>query len=302
MHAPSLLPPPCRPVGVAPVPTLPAGDLVVHTAGGGPPVILLHGMTSSHREWLGLKSALAPGFTCLAFDARGHGARRADNASVCVGDLAADLATVVASVAPRKPVVVGHCIGAATILEFVRRCGDEALAGVMLVDQSPRMLTAPDWELGVYSGFSAVDNMAFEWQMRRDPAEAWLRLLACGFNAEARAQFDANTPATQRTRERLGALPSAAWLPLWKSIAHKDYRDEVAALSVPLQVVLGGASNLFDTPRLARWFAGTGRRAEVVRYEGADHAPHAGAPARFARDVAGFAARCAGMRATADAC
>jgi pimeloyl-ACP methyl ester carboxylesterase len=289
-------------VGVVPTPTPPTGDLVVHTAGNGPPVILLHGLTSSHREWLGLKSALAPGFTCLAFDARGHGTRRADNASVCVGDLAADLAAVVASVAPRRPVVVGHCIGAATIFEFVRRHGDAALAGIVLVDQSPRMLTAPDWELGVYSGFSAVDNMAFEWQMRRDPAQAWLRLMACGFNAEARAHFDANTPVVQHARERLAALPSAAWLALWRSIAHKDYRDEVATLSVPMLAVLGGASNLFDTARLGRWYAGSGPHAAVVRYEGADHAPHAKAPARFARDVAGFAARCAGMRATADAC
>ena len=59
---------------------------------------------------------------------------------------------------------------------------------------------------------------------------------------------------------------------VYKEAAKVLGRDEVAALCVPLQVVLGGASNLFDTSRRARWFAGAGRHADVVRYEGADAA------------------------------
>ena len=55
------------------VPDRRAPRLTVHVAGDGPPVVLLHGLTSSHLEWVGLKSALAAGFTCLAWDARGHG-------------------------------------------------------------------------------------------------------------------------------------------------------------------------------------------------------------------------------------
>ena len=172
---------------------LPRRNLVVHTAGDGAPVVLLHGFASTHREWIGLKSALATEFACVAWDAHGHGAHPVASASPGIADLARDLASVVAVLAPRKPVVVGHSLGALTILEFVRRFGQAALAGVVLLDQTPRMLTGADWRLGIYSDFSPGENIVFENQLRRDPAEAYLRLLACGFNAQAR-------PSTRRTR------------------------------------------------------------------------------------------------------
>lgn len=280
-----------RPGGISP---LARDHLIVHSVGDGPPVVLLHGLTSSHCEWHGLKSTLAPHYTCISWDARGHGAHPVGSASPAIADLARDLAAVVASLAPRKPVVVGHSLGAVTILEFVRRFGATALAGVVLVDQTPRMLTGPDWELGIYSGFTPADNLAFEWQLRRDPAETYLRLLASGFNARARADYDANAVPAQRARNRLRETHAALLVPLWKSFVHKDYREDVAALPMPLLVVLGGASNLYDAARLSRWYAAAVAHAEVVRYDHADHAPHLAVPARFARDVAAFAAHCHG--------
>ncbi|MEO8755985.1 MAG: alpha/beta hydrolase [Casimicrobiaceae bacterium] len=280
--------------GVAgtPVPALVCNHLVVHSAGEGPPIILLHGLTASHHEWSALKMALAQDHTCITWDAHGHGMHQVCSASPSIADLARDLATVVASLAPRKPVVVGHSVGAITVFEFLRRFGGDAFAGVVLVDQSPRMLTGPDWELGLYSGFTPADNLVFEWQMRRDPAEAYLRLLASGFNARAQAEYEADDLCVQRARERLRKMHATLLLPLWKSFAHKDYRDEAAALTVPVLVVLGGASNLYDAGRLGRWYSAAIPHAHVVRYEGADHAPHLAVPARFARDVAEFAARC----------
>jgi non-heme chloroperoxidase len=226
------------------VPALAGNHLVVHSAGEGPPVALLHGLTSSHHEWAGLRLALARDYTCIAWDAPGHGMHRVDSASLSIAELVRDLATVVASLAPRKPVVVGHSVGAVTVLEFLRRFGAAGVSGVVLVDQTPRMLTGPDWQLGIHSGFTPADNLVFEWQMRRDPAEAYLRLLASGFNARAHADYEADAPSAQRMRERLRGMHAALMLPLWKSFAHKDYRDEVATLKVPLMVVLGGASNL----------------------------------------------------------
>ncbi len=236
---------------------------------------------------------LAQHFTCLAWDARGHGEHPADASGASIVDLADDLATVVASLAPRRPIVVGHSLGAVTILEYLRTHAAGTLAGIVLVDQSPRMLTGPDWTLGLYGEFSPADNLAFEWQLRRDAAEAYLRLLACGFNALSRAEYDANTAAMRRKRQLLRLVPGAPWLSLWKSFAHKDYRDDIAAVTVPLLVVLGGASNLYDATRLGRWYADHVPYAEVLRYDGADHAPHLALPARFAVEVAAFAARCA---------
>jgi len=190
-------------------PALAADPLVVHSAGEGPPIVLLHGLTSSHHEWAGLKMALARDYTCITWDAQGHGTHRVDSTSLSITDLARDLATVVARLGPRRPVVVGHSVGAVTILEFLRRFDAASVAGVVLVDQTPRMLTGPDWELGIYSGFTPADNIAFEHRMRRDHAEAYLQLLACGFNAHAHAEYEADSLPVQRTRERLRRMRAA---------------------------------------------------------------------------------------------
>ena len=264
----------------------------MHSGGFGPPVVLLHGLTSSHREWMGLKPALMGSFACMAWDARGHGERDAGSGSLSIGDLANDLARVISTLGSRKPVLVGHSLGAATILEYVRNHGCTMLAGLVLVDHTPRMLAGPGWESGVHCGFTSDDNQAFEWQVRRDPAEAYLRLLAFGFNTRQRPDYEANADIVQRIRERLRDMPVAPWLSLWKSFAHNDYREVVARLEVPLLTILGGASNFYDAIRLGRWFSDTLPQAEVIRYEGAAHAPHLESPARFARDVARFAARC----------
>jgi pimeloyl-ACP methyl ester carboxylesterase len=276
------------------VPSLTRDNLIVHSAGEGPPLVLLHGLASSHHEWRDLKMALARDYTCIAWDACGHGEHAVGSASPCVADLARDLRTAVAALVPRKPVVVGHSLGAITVLEFVRRFGADSLSGVVLIDQTPRMLTGTDWQLGIYNGFSPAENIVFESQLHRDPAETYLHLMASGFNARALADYEADALPVQRVRNRLRRMHAALMLPLWKSFVHKDYRDEVAALGIPLLVVLGGASNLYDALRLSRWYAEAAPHAQVVRYDGADHAPHLAAPARFARDLAGFAARCHG--------
>jgi pimeloyl-ACP methyl ester carboxylesterase len=86
-------------------------------------------------------------------------------------------------------------------------------------------------------------------------------------------------------------LATGSMLALWRSMIGRDYRVDLATLRVPLLAVLGGGSNLYDAALLGRWFETTVPHAEVVRYPKADHAPHAASPARFARDVAAFAAR-----------
>jgi pimeloyl-ACP methyl ester carboxylesterase len=266
--------------------------LVVHRAGSGPPLVLLHGLTSSRFEWTGLADTLMRSFTCVTWDARAHGEHEAGTCALGVAELRDDLARVIDALRPEKPVLVGHSLGAVTALEYVRRYGCAALAGIVLVDHTPRLLAGPGWELGVYSGFTPADHRAFEFQVRRDPAEAYLRLLAFGFGPQVGDAWIASDPFVQRLRERMRDMPVAPWLSLWKSFAGEDYRDDIRRVTVPLLAVLGGASNFYDAIRLGRWYADALPGAEVVRYDGADHAPHLAAPTRFARDVARFARHC----------
>jgi non-heme chloroperoxidase len=263
--------------------TLTSGDghaFVVHRTGSGSPVLLLHDMAATQRVWDPVREAMSWSSAVFTWDARGHGTARGtpESAVPTLGLLAADLDAALNACAPDAAVLVGHGLGALTILEYLRNYDSGCVSGVVLVDQSPRMLALPDWRLGLFGGFREGDALEFEARIRADFAEAWSSLLA-----------DADDGA--HARDGLRELATGSMLALWRSMTGRDYRVDLATLRVPLLAVLGDGSNLYDAAELERWFAASVPRAEVIRYPNADHAPHLARPACFARDVAAFAAR-----------
>jgi pimeloyl-ACP methyl ester carboxylesterase len=271
--------------------TVTSGDghaFAVHRTGSGTPILLLHDMAATQRAWDPVREALSWSNAVCTWDARGHGAARGtpESAVPTLGLLAADLDAALAACAPDAAVLVGHGLGALTILEYLRNYDGGRVSGVVLVDQSPRMLTVPDWRLGLCGGFREADALEFEARIRADFAEAWLSLHAHGADAGSHARHG------ELPRRPLRELATGSMLALWRSMLSRDYRVDLATLPVPLLAVLGGGSNLYDAALLGRWFEASVPQAEIVRYPKADHAPHAASPARFARDVAAFAARC----------
>lgn len=263
---------------------------VVRRSGHGAPVFLLHDMAETQGAWDAVRGTLSWSNTICTWDARGHGASRGtpESAVPTLDLLAADLDAAVAACAPEDAVLVGHGLGALTVLEYLRNYGDERVSGAVLVDQSPRMLTMPDWSLGLFGGFPAGDEMGFESRIRADFAGAWSALQARAAAASVHGDSDAHS-RHGGSHHDLGGLAAGSMLALWRSMTGRDYRADLAALRLPLLVVLGGGS-LYDTEQLGRWFHTAVPLAKVVRYLKADHAPHVAAPARFARDVAAFAA------------
>ena len=260
---------------------------VVRRTGSGAPILLLHDMAATQRAWDPVREALSWSNTVCTWDARGHGAARGtpESAVPTLGLLAADLDAALAACAPPAAVLVGHGLGALTILEYLRNYDCGRVSGVVLVDQSPRMLTAPEWRLGLFGGFRERDALEFDARLRGDFAEAWLSLQAHGAGSGAFPRDD------ERPGRALRELATGSMLALWHSMIGRDYRADIEALPVPLLVVLGDDSNLYDAALLGRWFEAAVPDAEVVRYPNAAHAPQAAAPGRFARDVAAFAAR-----------
>ena len=265
---------------------------VMRRTGKGAPILLLHDMAETQRAWEPIRHVLSWSNTVGTWDARGHGTSRGtpESGVPTLGLLAADLDAAITACAPDCPVLVGHGLGALTILEYLRNYDPGRVSRVILVDQSPRMLAAPDWQLGLFSGFLAADAREFEAQIRANFADAWLSLQARGCDAEARAEHESHTGQQESLRRNLRQLASGSMLALWRSMLDRDYRADLARLQVPLLAVLGGGRNLYDCAQLGRWFLSFVPGAQVIRYPKADHAPCAGAPARFARDVVAFAA------------
>ena len=176
-------------------------------SGDGPPLVLLHGWTSTHRDWNPFIDTFAQHFRVYRWDARGHGGHPLKNPSVpTVERMARDLQNLLDHYRLDQAVAVGHSMGALTLWQYLRDFGDSRLSRLVFIDQSPRLLTGEGWQGGIYGDFGPERSASFMAELRHDFAEAVLRLVAFGHNPRARELYQQNGPGIQLARERLRAL------------------------------------------------------------------------------------------------
>jgi pimeloyl-ACP methyl ester carboxylesterase len=206
-------------------------SLAVFVDGEGPPIVLLHGLTATHR-YVVMGSGALPraGFRTIAYDARGHGASSPAPSRDAYGyaRLAGDLGAVLDELGIERAVLAGASMGAHTILRFVLEHPERSAA---IVPITPSFLPA------------AVDDPA--------RAERWHELAAGlrsgGVDGFLRAYGEPDIPADMRetvltvVRQRLErhAHPEAVAdaldvVPLSRPF---DSLDELAAITVPTTIV-----------------------------------------------------------------
>lgn len=109
--------------------------LHVEVAGDGPPVVLLHGLTASHRYVvMGSRHLERAGHRVLTYDARGHGASdpAPDPQAYRYEDLTDDLVAVLKEHGMHRAVLVGASMGAHTAVRLALR-RPELVAGLVVV-------------------------------------------------------------------------------------------------------------------------------------------------------------------------
>lgn len=109
-----------------------APDLHVEVAGEGRTVVLLHGLTATHRYVvMGSRSLERSGHRVIAYDARGHGASGPGDV-YDYGALADDLARVIDEQGVERAVLAGASMGAHTLLRYALE-HDERVAGLVVI-------------------------------------------------------------------------------------------------------------------------------------------------------------------------
>src|SRR5256885_4262497 len=80
-------------------------------AGSGPPIVLIHGITSSSVMWEGVGPQLARHHTVLAPDLLGHGQSAKPRGDYSMGAYAVSLRDLLIVLGHRRASVVGHSLG-----------------------------------------------------------------------------------------------------------------------------------------------------------------------------------------------
>src|SRR4051795_11706408 len=102
-------------------------------AGEGPPVVLIHGITSSSRTWREVLPPLAERYTVIAPDLLGHGESAKPRGDYSLGAYASGLRDLLVALEVPAATVVGHSLGGGVAMQFAYQFPDR-LERLVLVD------------------------------------------------------------------------------------------------------------------------------------------------------------------------
>ncbi len=120
---------------------IPLGDhfiAVKQWPGSGPPVVLVHGISSSGSTWESLIPALSQRFSPITLDLRGHGESGKPDRGFLHDDYVDDLDGVLTALDIDHPLLIGHSFGGLVSLGWAARHPDRA-AGLIVVDSPLRI-------------------------------------------------------------------------------------------------------------------------------------------------------------------
>ena len=260
-------------------------------SGDGSPIVMLHGWTSSHQEWLPFLGALTPEHQVYRWDARGHGGHPPNNENTpSVERMAQDLANLLEHYQLNEVTAVGHSMGALTLWQYIRDFGTQQLAKLCFIDQSPKLLTDESWEHGIYGQFNQAKANELMSLLHEDFAEGVLKLTAFGLNQRAKDKYLAGASGWERSRIALRAQEPGPLIDCWTSLTAADYRDVLSQIDIPTMLVYGGESNFYRT-ETAHYVAKQIPNAILHIYEGTDHSPHQWQRERFTSELIAFIAQ-----------
>lgn len=101
--------------------------------GDGPPILLLHGLSSNSRIWDWTAPLLTDRFHVIALDQRGHGLADVPDDGYGFQETSGDVAEFIEQAGLDRPVVVGHSWGGSVAVDLAARYPD-LVRGIVLVD------------------------------------------------------------------------------------------------------------------------------------------------------------------------
>ncbi len=104
-----------------------------HMMGEGPPILLIHGITSSSRTWKRVMPRLAEDHTVIAPDLLGHGRSAKPPGDYSLGAYASGIRDLLVALEVPRSTVVGHSLGGGIAMQFAYQF-PERVGRMVLVD------------------------------------------------------------------------------------------------------------------------------------------------------------------------
>jgi 3-oxoadipate enol-lactonase len=245
--------------------------------GGGPPLLLIHGLGYARWGWEPVLPGLAERFSVVLFDNRGIGESDAPPGPYTAAELAADAVQVLDEARIERAHVVGTSLGGMVAQELALSYPDR-------VDRLVLACTTPGGPKAYPMPHATVALMAEAATL--EPAVALRRFVE---NALAPATVEAHPEIVERIMaHRLAtAQEPLAWAAQAAAGASFDAYDRLGAVAAPTLVQHGDQDVVVD-PRNADLFLELLLDARLERFPGTGHLFFWEEPARFVASVGAF--------------
>lgn len=229
--------------------SLGAAPAVHRSGGGGPPIVLLHGLFDDHRGWRDLSRRLgATGHPVLAVDLPGHGDNPAPARSLD------EAARQLVAALPDGPIrLIGHSLGAAVAVRLAAMAGGRV----------ERLLLSAPVGIGARINTDFTDGML----AAQTPAALSRALALTDAGPVSAAGLDAELARLLARRAMQG--------PLARSLARDGFQQiditaDLARIGADVHVLFGTADRILDW----RDIANLPQAAAIHLIRGAGHLPH----------------------------
>jgi pimeloyl-ACP methyl ester carboxylesterase len=280
--------------------TLHGHSVTYRTAGSGPALLLLHGITNSSQTWETVAGPLADRFTIIAPDLLGHGKSATPRGDYSLGAHASGVRDLLSALDLERATVVGHSLGGGIAMQFAYQ----------FPERCERLVLVSSGGLGreVHLLLRAAALPGADWVLPLLTSRG-VRGVARGVGAALRQGRMAPSGDVDVLARGFGSLDTAgsrqAFLHTVRSVidtggqrVSANDRLHLAAV-LPTLIVWGERDSIIPSAHgRAAHAAMPGSRLEI--FPGAGHMPHHHDPARFAGTLSDFCAATRPARLTAD--
>jgi non-heme chloroperoxidase len=126
--------------------------------GSGRPIVLIHGWSQCAEEFKHQIEPLSARYDVIAVDQRSHGESQKVPYGLRISRLSKDLYELVTELDLNGVALLGHSMGACVIRCYIDLFGPERLSKIILVDQSPFLMTDPYWTQQEVEHSGAIDT------------------------------------------------------------------------------------------------------------------------------------------------
>jgi pimeloyl-ACP methyl ester carboxylesterase len=208
-------------------------------------LFVLHGWTAQAPFYRFLLPYLKD-FTVVLWDARCHGQSQVDfNATV--QDMAKDFRHFLQyeHKSDNAVVPVGHSMGALTLMEYVKQFGTDMLHKMVIVDQSPKLMTDNTWDLGIYGDYPSSRNEIMIKHFEKDLGIGVIKLGTSGLNLEYNRLFEKKPEFFYERKRVFTPEQEKGMIHIWKSLTQADYREVVSHIDIPVLLLYGLKSQYY---------------------------------------------------------